>query len=35
MHAKKVYRAKDATCAGVIWDANIVLKLKYPYVDIA
>ena len=30
MHAKKVYRAKDATCAGVIWDATIVLKLKYP-----
>ena len=31
MHAKKVYRAKDATYAGVIWDATIVLK--YPYVD--
>ena len=30
MHAKKVYRAKDATYAGVIWDANIVLKLKIP-----
>ena len=30
MHAKKVHRAKDATYAGVIWDANIALKLKIP-----
>ena len=30
MHAKIVYRAKEATCARVIWDATIILKLKYP-----